>query len=70
LVTATPLRARRRRLKLSRVALARVLEVDPATVYGQERAVVSVLWNYALRAIELRRQRQRSGIRTAPIGAT
>jgi DNA-binding XRE family transcriptional regulator len=46
------LEARRRRLKLSRVALARILDVDPATVYRQERGVMSALWNYALRGVE------------------
>ena len=46
------LEARRRRLKLSRVALARILDVDPATVYRQERSVMSALWDYAMRGIE------------------
>jgi DNA-binding XRE family transcriptional regulator len=46
------LEARRRRLKLSRVALARILNVDPATVYRQERGVMSALWDYAMRGIE------------------
>jgi hypothetical protein len=47
------LKARRRKLGLSRVALARILDVDPATVYRQERAdVLAALWHYALRGIE------------------
>ena len=46
------LEARRRHLKLSRAALARILAVDPATVYRQERGVMSQLWDYALRGIE------------------
>jgi DNA-binding XRE family transcriptional regulator len=46
------LQARRCRLKLSRVALARILDVDPATVYRQERGVMSALWDYAMRGVE------------------
>jgi hypothetical protein len=46
------LQARRRRLKLSRVALARILDVDPATVFRQERGVMSALWDYAMRGVE------------------
>jgi len=46
------LQARRRRLKLSRVALARILDVDPATVYRQERGITSALWDYAMRGVE------------------
>jgi DNA-binding XRE family transcriptional regulator len=46
------LQARRCRLKLSRVALARILDVDPATVFRQERGVMSALWDYAMRGIE------------------
>jgi len=46
------LEARRRRLKLSRVALARILDVDPATIYRQERGVMSALWDYAMRGVE------------------
>ena len=46
------LEARRRRLRLSRVALARILDVDPTTVRRQERGVMSALWDYALRGVE------------------
>jgi hypothetical protein len=46
------LEARRRRLKLSRVALARILDVDPTTVRRQERVVMPALWDYALRGVE------------------
>ena len=46
------LEARRHRLKLSRVALARILDVDPATIYRQERGVMSALWDYAMRGVE------------------
>jgi hypothetical protein len=46
------LEARRHRLKLSRVALARILDVDPATVFRQERGVMSALWDYAMRGLE------------------
>jgi DNA-binding XRE family transcriptional regulator len=46
------LQARRCRLKLSRVALARFLDVDPATVFRQERGVMSALWDYAMRGVE------------------
>jgi hypothetical protein len=43
----------RQELKLSRAALARILEVDPSSVYRQEqRDQMSMLWNYALRGIE------------------
>ena len=44
--------ARRRRLKLSRVALARIFDVDPATVYRQERGIMSALWHYVMRGVE------------------
>src|SRR5262245_10974818 len=46
------LEARRRGLKLSRVTLARILDVDPATVYRQERGIMSALWDYAMRGVE------------------
>ena len=46
------LEARRRKLGLSRVALGRILEVDPATVFRRERGPLSALWDYALRGIE------------------
>jgi DNA-binding XRE family transcriptional regulator len=46
------LAARRRALGLSRAALARIFEVDPATVYRQERSRMSAVWDYALRGIE------------------
>jgi hypothetical protein len=39
-------------LKLSRVALARILDIDPATIYRQERGVMSALWDYATRGVE------------------
>jgi hypothetical protein len=44
--------AQRRTLGLSRVALARILEVDPSTVYRQElQEPMSMLWHYALRGL-------------------
>ena len=47
------LRAQRRELGLSRAALARILEVDPSSVYRQElKNPMSMLWNYALRGIK------------------
>jgi len=46
------LEARRLKLGLSRVALGRILEVDPATVFRHERAPLVALWDYALRGIE------------------
>lgn len=46
------LEARRRRLGLSRVKLAKILDVDPTTVLRQERAVMTALWDYALRGVE------------------
>jgi len=46
------LRKRRRELGLSRVALGRILGVDPATVYRHEQAPMAPLWDYALRGIE------------------
>jgi DNA-binding XRE family transcriptional regulator len=46
------LEARRRKLGLSRVALGRILEVDPATVFRRERGPFVPLWDYALRGIE------------------
>ena len=46
------LEARRRKLGLSRVALGRILDVDPATVFRRERGPFVALWDYALRGIE------------------
>jgi hypothetical protein len=46
------LEARRRKLGLSRVALGRILDVDPATVFRRERGPLSALWDYAMRGIE------------------
>jgi hypothetical protein len=46
------LERRRRRLGLSRVALGRILGVDPATVFRRERGPLLGLWDYALRGIE------------------
>jgi transcriptional regulator with XRE-family HTH domain len=46
------LRRQRKALGLSRAALARILEVDPSTVYRQELSnPMSMLWCYALRGI-------------------
>jgi DNA-binding XRE family transcriptional regulator len=46
------LKARRHKLGLSRVAVGRILGVDPATVFRHEQGVLSPLWDYALRGIE------------------
>ena len=46
------LEARRRKLGLSCVALGRILDVDPATVFRRERGPLSALWDYAMRGIE------------------
>jgi hypothetical protein len=47
------LRTRRAALGLSRVALGRILDVDPATVYRREQErPMAALWDYALRGIE------------------
>ena len=46
------LEARRRKLGLSRVALGRILDVDPATVFRRERGPRVALWDYAMRGIE------------------
>jgi hypothetical protein len=46
------LEVRRRRLGLSRVALGRILDVDPATVFRRERGPLFALWDHALRGIE------------------
>jgi DNA-binding XRE family transcriptional regulator len=51
------LEQRRKALKLSRVALARILGVDPATVFRQERGIMTPLWDYALRGIEAEAKR-------------
>jgi hypothetical protein len=46
------LKSQRRALGLSRAALARILEVDPSTVYRQElQNPMSMLWSYALRGL-------------------
>jgi DNA-binding XRE family transcriptional regulator len=46
------LKARRKKLGLSRVALGRILGVDPATVFRREQGMLAPLWDYALRGIE------------------
>ena len=46
------LEARRGKLGLSRVALGRILDVDPATVFRRERGPLAALWDYAMRGIE------------------
>jgi hypothetical protein len=46
------LEERRRKLGLSRVALGRILDVDPATVFRRERGPLVRLWDYAMRGIE------------------
>lgn len=51
-VRENTLERRRRRLGLSRAALARILEVDPASVYRHERNPMTALWDYALRGLE------------------
>jgi hypothetical protein len=57
------LEARRRALGLSRVALGRIFDVDPATVFRQERGVKSPLWDYALRGVEAEAISARSRLR-------
>jgi hypothetical protein len=46
------LQERRDRLGLSRVALARILDVDPASIFRHERNRMPALWDYALRGVE------------------
>jgi DNA-binding XRE family transcriptional regulator len=46
------LRTRRVKLGLSRVALGRILDVDPATVFRHEQGPLMPLWDYALRGVE------------------
>jgi DNA-binding XRE family transcriptional regulator len=46
------LEQRRKALKLSRAALARILGVNEATVFRQERGIMTGLWDYALRGVE------------------
>lgn len=46
------LETRRLKLGLSRVALGRILGVDPATVFRRERGPLVALWDYAMRGIE------------------
>jgi DNA-binding XRE family transcriptional regulator len=57
------LKARRLTLGLSRAALGRILDVDPATVFRQERGVMSPLWDYAMRGIEAEAKKARSVLR-------
>ena len=46
------IKAQRDELGLSRATLARILEVDPSTVYRQElQNPMSMLWHYALRGL-------------------
>jgi len=46
------LEQRRKALKLSRAAVARIFGVNEATVYRQERGIMTGLWDYALRGVE------------------
>jgi DNA-binding XRE family transcriptional regulator len=46
------LERRRKALKLSRAALARIFGVNEATVFRQERGIMTGLWDYALRGVE------------------
>jgi hypothetical protein len=46
------LEQRRKALKLSRAALARIFGVNEATVFRQERSIMTGLWDYALRGVE------------------
>jgi DNA-binding XRE family transcriptional regulator len=57
------LEARRRALGLSRAALGRILDVDPATVFRQERGVMSPLWDYAMWGIEAEAKKAKSVLR-------
>lgn len=57
------LEARRRRLKVSRVALARILDVDPATIYRQERGVMSGTWDYATHGDEAEAPKAKAALR-------
>jgi hypothetical protein len=51
------LRARRLTLRLSRAALGRILDVDPATVFRHEQGPLMPLWDYALRGVQSYRSR-------------
>jgi hypothetical protein len=57
------LEPRRRALGLSRAALGRILDVDPATVFRQERGVMSSLWDYALRGVEAEAKKAKAPLR-------
>jgi Helix-turn-helix len=46
------LEARRKQLGLSRVALGRILGVDPATIFRRERGPLAALFDYAMRGVE------------------
>ncbi len=58
------LQARRQKLGLSRVALGRILGVDPATVFRREQAVLAPLWDYALRGIEAEARDAKQAVRS------
>jgi DNA-binding XRE family transcriptional regulator len=51
-IARNTLKERRVRLGLSRVALARILDVDPASIFRHERNPMTALWDYALRGVE------------------
>jgi DNA-binding XRE family transcriptional regulator len=57
------LKARRQRLGLSRGKLARILNVDPATVFRREQGKLSPLWDYAMRGIEAEAQQAKPVVR-------
>ena len=58
------LEARRRKLGLSRVALGRILGVDPATVFRRERGSLVALWDYAMRGIEAEARKAKPTLRS------
>ena len=57
------LERRRKALKLSRAALARILGVNEATVFRQERGIMTGLWDYALRGVEAEAAKAREILR-------
>jgi hypothetical protein len=57
------LEQRRKALKLSRAALARILGVNEVTVFRQERGIMTGLRDYALRGIEAEAAKTREILR-------
>jgi hypothetical protein len=63
---SSTLKKRREKLAFTAAALARILDVDPATVFRTEKTDTSWLWYYALQGIEAELAQSRKLLREKP----